>query len=100
MTDTRERAREIVNRHLEYMDGLSRGQVMMKVSNAIAAVEEALATRTPPSISEDDVERVARSIHQARFKKPGHEFEPWEMDEGDHEYATRLARAAIFEVTR
>jgi hypothetical protein len=37
------RAREILSRHVEYMDGLSRGQVMMKTSNALAAVEEALA---------------------------------------------------------
>jgi hypothetical protein len=41
------------------------------------------------------VERVARAIHVARFKKPGQEYEPWEMDESDREYTTRLAKAAI-----
>jgi hypothetical protein len=51
------RAREILNRHTEYMDGLARGQVTMKTSNALAAVEEALASAAIPSaggVEEED----------------------------------------------
>ena len=65
MTNTRERAREIVNRHLEYMDGLSRGQVMMKVSNAIAAVEEALATVSPLPVQSEVTEAMVQAAYRA-----------------------------------
>jgi hypothetical protein len=41
--DLHAQAKEIVNRHCEYMDGLARGQIMMRTSNAIEAVKEALA---------------------------------------------------------
>ena len=52
--------------------------------------------RTNPVVDvEGMVERVARAIHEARFKKPGLEYQPWSMDESDHEYCNRLVRAAI-----
>jgi hypothetical protein len=41
-----ERAREILNRHCEYIDGLERGQRVIGTANALAAVREAL-TRLP-----------------------------------------------------
>lgn len=45
--ERRQLAREILDRHLEYTDGLSRGQVMTKTSHALAAIEEALSL--PPT---------------------------------------------------
>jgi hypothetical protein len=52
-------AREILSRHLEYMDGLNRGQYNMKVHNALAAVEEALAMHQASRIAEGIVSEEA-----------------------------------------
>lgn len=63
MTHDRElesRAREILNRHCEYMDGLDRGQSNMKTSNALAAVMEALSPTL--GVTEAMVEAGAREF--------------------------------------
>ncbi len=49
---TRREAIAILNRHCEYMDGLTRGQRFIGMNNAIAAVTEALRTPASPTDTE------------------------------------------------
>jgi hypothetical protein len=63
-------AREILSRHLEYMDGLNRGQYNMKVHNALAAVEEALAMH--------QASRIAEGIVSEEVEELLNELDGWE----------------------
>lgn len=49
--DAKDRAREILNRHCEYMDGVDRGQRVIDIGNALAAVEEALQSPTTDGVA-------------------------------------------------
>ena len=57
-------AREIVNEHCEYMDGLNRGQVMMRTSAAVAALADALSRVDGQRKKLTEVEYLARQSGQ------------------------------------
>lgn len=59
-------------------------------------IADTLETKPSPTVvGEEVLERAVQALHAARFAKPGHEFVPWEMDESDREYATRLVSAVL-----
>jgi hypothetical protein len=63
------------------------------------AAADAVLDRLAAKPADEDIQRVADAIDDARYRHPEHPRErprPFsEADRGDREYATRLARAAV-----
>lgn len=70
MTDMRDKARDILNAHCEYMGGMDAGQAFIRIENALKAVEAALSLMQP-EIDRRVAEERAKLLERLREPSEG-----------------------------